>query len=125
MTLLSFPVTERGPSVTNRARRAAALHGHRIQTLPLRRVPMRISSRWWLALAAMAVASPAAAQGTGDWTTYGGNDWNQRYSPLKTISTANVARMVPRGVFQTGIARLGSFENTPIVSNGIMYVTTP
>jgi alcohol dehydrogenase (cytochrome c) len=125
MTQRSFPATEPGPSEDNRACRAAALHGHRNQTLPLRRVPMSISSRWWLALAAMAVASPAAAQGTGDWTTYGGNDWNQRYSPLKTITTANVARMVPRGVFQTGIARLGSFENTPLVSNGVMYVTTP
>jgi PQQ-dependent dehydrogenase (methanol/ethanol family) len=73
----------------------------------------------------LAVASPAAAQRSGDWTTYGGNDWNQRYSPLKTITTANVARLVPRMVFQTGIAKLGSFENTPIVSNGVMYVTTP
>ena len=28
-------------------------------------------------------------------------------------------------MFQTGIAKLGSFENTPIVQNGVMYVTTP
>jgi alcohol dehydrogenase (cytochrome c) len=86
---------------------------------------MRISSRWWLALASVAVASPAAAQGAGDWTTYGGNDWNQRYSRLKSITTANVSQLVPRMVFQTGIAKLGSFENTPLVVNGTMYVTTP
>jgi alcohol dehydrogenase (cytochrome c) len=86
---------------------------------------MRISSRWWPALALMAVASSAAAQGTGDWTTYGGNDLNQRYSPLKRITTANVSQLVPRMVFQTGIAKLGSFENTPLVLNGTMYVTTP
>jgi alcohol dehydrogenase (cytochrome c) len=86
---------------------------------------MRISSRWWLALALLAGASPAAAQGTGDWTTYGGNDWNQRYSKLRNITTANVSQLVPRMVFQTGIAKLGSFENTPIVVNGTMYVTTP
>ncbi|HEY3012637.1 MAG TPA: PQQ-binding-like beta-propeller repeat protein [Gemmatimonadales bacterium] len=73
----------------------------------------------------MAVAGPVAAQGRGDWTTYGGNDWNQRYSRLTAISTANVSRLVPRMVFQTGIAKLGSFENTPIVSDGVMYVTTP
>jgi PQQ-dependent dehydrogenase (methanol/ethanol family) len=72
----------------------------------------------------LATAGPAAAQ-SGEWTTYGGNDWNQRYSQLKTISTANVAQLVPRMIFQTGIARLGSFENTPIVSKGVMYVTTP
>ncbi|MFN8651463.1 MAG: hypothetical protein U0133_06155 [Gemmatimonadales bacterium] len=28
-------------------------------------------------------------------------------------------------VFQTGISRLGSFENTPIVVDNMMYVTTP
>ncbi|HEX6668312.1 MAG TPA: PQQ-binding-like beta-propeller repeat protein [Gemmatimonadales bacterium] len=72
----------------------------------------------------LATAGPAAAQ-SGEWTTYGGNDWNQRYSQLKTINTSNVAQLVPRMIFQTGIARLGSFENTPIVSNGVMYVTTP
>ena len=86
---------------------------------------MRISSRWWVAPVLIAVASPAAAQGTGDWTTYGGNDANQRYSTLKTITPANVSQLVPRKIFQTGISKLGSFENTPIVQNGVMYVTTP
>ncbi|HUQ14661.1 MAG TPA: PQQ-binding-like beta-propeller repeat protein [Gemmatimonadales bacterium] len=72
----------------------------------------------------LVLAGPLAAQG-GDWTTYGGNDWNQRYSTLKQINTGNVAQLVPRKIFQSGIARLGSFENTPIVQNGVMYVTTP
>jgi alcohol dehydrogenase (cytochrome c) len=70
------------------------------------------------------LAGPAAAQG-GDWTTYGGNDWNQRYSTLKQINAGNVAQLTVRKMFQTGIDRLGSFENTPIVQNGVMYVTTP
>src|SRR2546426_12270549 len=85
---------------------------------------MGMSARWWVAPVLLAVTSQAAAQG-GDWTTYGGNDWNQRDSTLKTISTSNVSKLVPRMIFQTGITKLGSFENTPIVSNGIMYVTTP
>ncbi len=85
---------------------------------------MHMSARWWVLPVFLVMTSQAAAQ-SGDWTTYGGNDWNQRYSKLKTINTANVAQMVPRMIFQTGIAKLGSFENTPIVSNGVMYVTTP
>jgi PQQ-dependent dehydrogenase (methanol/ethanol family) len=85
---------------------------------------MRMRVRWWLASVLLVATSQAAAQ-TGDWTTNGGNDWNQRYSTHKQINTANVARLVPRMIFQTGIAKLGSFENTPIVSNGVMYVTTP
>jgi alcohol dehydrogenase (cytochrome c) len=85
---------------------------------------MTMSTRWWIAPVLLVAANQAAAQG-GDWTTYGGNDWNQRYSTLKSISTSNVSQLVPRMIFQTGITKLGSFENTPIVSNGTMFVTTP
>ena len=56
---------------------------------------------------------------------YGHNYSNNRYSPLKQINTANVANLVPRMVFQTGTERLGSLETTPIVVNGIMYITSP
>jgi alcohol dehydrogenase (cytochrome c) len=85
---------------------------------------MTMSTRWWIAPMLLVAASQVAAQ-SGEWTTYGGNDWNQRYSTLKTINTSNVGQLVPRMIFQTGIAKLGSFENTPIVSQGKMYVTTP
>ena len=85
---------------------------------------MSMRTRWWVAPVLLAATSQAAAQ-SGDWTTYGGNDWNQRYSTLKTITTSNVSQLVPRMIFQTGITKLGSFENTPIVSNGVMFVTTP
>jgi PQQ-dependent dehydrogenase (methanol/ethanol family) len=80
--------------------------------------------RLWLGLVAMAVvATPARAQ--GNWSTYGGTDWNQRWSTLARITTANVSRLVPRMIFQTGTSKLGSLETTPIVVDGRMYVTTP
>jgi alcohol dehydrogenase (cytochrome c) len=85
---------------------------------------MTMRSGWSVVALLLVLAGPLAAQ-DGDWTTYGGNDWNQRYSRLKQINTGNVAQLVPRKIFQTGIARLGSFENTPIVLKGVMYVTTP
>jgi alcohol dehydrogenase (cytochrome c) len=85
---------------------------------------MTMRPGWSVVPLLLVLAGPLAAQ-AGDWTTYGGNDWNQRYSTLKQINTGNVAQLVPRKIFQTGIARLGSFENTPIVQNGVMYVTTP
>jgi len=74
-------------------------------------------------LATVAVVETVHAQ--ANWTTYGGNDWNQRYSTLSRITTANVGQMVPRMVLQTGISKLGSFENTPVVVGSTMYVTTP
>jgi alcohol dehydrogenase (cytochrome c) len=85
---------------------------------------MTMRAGWSVVLLSAALTGTAAAQG-GDWTTYGGNDWNQRYSTLKQINTGNVGQLVVRKMFQTGIDRLGSFENTPIVQNGVMYVTTP
>src|SRR5687768_7171323 len=60
-----------------------------------------------------------------DWLMYGHNYSNNRYSPLKQINTSNVRNLVPRMVFQTGTERLGSLETTPVVVNGIMYVTSP
>ncbi len=108
---------------------------------------MRIRSRWLVVPALVCTAGLAAAQApAGDaaparevtperllnaqnepaqWMMYGGNYWNQRYSKLNKINTRNVGQLVMRMMFQTGIARLGSFENTPLVVDGVMYVTTP
>jgi PQQ-dependent dehydrogenase (methanol/ethanol family) len=58
-----------------------------------------------------------------NWITYGGAYNNQRYSPLTEINRENVVNLVPRWMFQTGV--LGSFENTPLVLDGVMYITTP
>ncbi len=85
---------------------------------------MRRYTQWGLSLALLGVgATTLSAQ--ANWTTYGGNDWNQRFSTLAQINTTNVRSLVPRMMFQTGISRLGSFENTPIVVDNMMYVTTP
>lgn len=67
-------------------------------------------------------SAPAVAQ--VEWPSYGGNAWNQRWSSLEQINTRNVSRLVPRMVFQTNVSRPGSFENTPVVIGGMMYVTT-
>ncbi|HEU4647456.1 MAG TPA: PQQ-binding-like beta-propeller repeat protein, partial [Gemmatimonadales bacterium] len=74
-------------------------------------------------IAAAVLITPAGAQ--SNWSTYGGSDWNQRWSTLARINTSNVGRLVPRLIFQTGTSKLGSLETTPIVVDGTMYVTTP
>lgn len=65
-----------------------------------------------------------AGAGPGDegWRTYGHDYGEQRFSPLSQISTANVADLAPVYVFHTGV--VGSFETSPIVADGVMYVTT-
>src|SRR4030095_505535 len=62
-----------------------------------------------------------------DWVTNGGNLTNQRYSTLKQIDTTNVAQL--KGAWMTrlkgsGAAGKYSFEASPLVKDGLMYVVT-
>src|ERR671918_3301 len=59
----------------------------------------------------------------GDWTVYGGDLSNTRYVANDEINTDNVENLHLKWMFQTGV--LGSFETTPIVEDGVMYITTP
>jgi alcohol dehydrogenase (cytochrome c) len=59
----------------------------------------------------------------GSWPTYSGRYDGRRYSPLKGIDRANVARLRPAWIYQT--ADLNPFEATPIVSGGVMYISEP
>ncbi|HEU4566016.1 MAG TPA: PQQ-dependent dehydrogenase, methanol/ethanol family [Gemmatimonadaceae bacterium] len=60
-----------------------------------------------------------------NWLMFGRDYTNQRWSPLNQVNAANVGNLQVRWMYQTGISRLGSFENSPVVVDGVMYVTTP
>jgi alcohol dehydrogenase (cytochrome c) len=64
-----------------------------------------------------------AESNDANWLIYGRTYNAQRHSPLKQIDTKNVARLIPAWTFQTGV--LDGFECTPLVIDGVMYVTTP
>ena len=51
-----------------------------------------------------------------------GNYEQTRYYPNRQINTQNVKNLVPAWIFQTEV--VDSLETTPIVVNGVMYVTT-
>jgi len=55
------------------------------------------------------------------WLTYSGTYDGHRHSPLTQITPANVDRLTAQWTFQTG--QLGSFQTTPIVVDGVLYVT--
>jgi glucose dehydrogenase len=62
-----------------------------------------------------------------DWVTNGGNLTNQRYSALKQIDTTNVKQL--KGAWMTRLKGSGfggkySFEATPLVKDGVMYIVT-
>ncbi len=58
-----------------------------------------------------------------NWLIGGRTYDNQRYSTLSEINASNVGTLAPVAIVQTGMPE--SFETTPIVVNGVMYITTP
>src|SRR5262245_48928518 len=65
-----------------------------------------------------------AAADAKNWLTYGKDFSNRRFSTSSQINAGNVGSLVPRWVYQTG-GPIGSFQATPVVVDGVMYVTTP
>jgi alcohol dehydrogenase (cytochrome c) len=65
----------------------------------------------------------AAAKEPAAWLTYSGNYAGHRYSALKQIDRGNVARLKPAWLYQTN--DLNQFEATPLVADGVMYISEP
>ena len=82
----------------------------------------------------MVLARPAIAQVPYDriakaesepnnWLTYAGSYKSQRYTQLDQINRQNVAQLKPLWVYQ--IRQAGIIETSPIVVDGVMYMTEP
>jgi alcohol dehydrogenase (cytochrome c) len=65
----------------------------------------------------------AAAQEPQNWLTYSATYNSQRYSALDRITPRNVKTLEQKWVFQA--ESLQKFEATPLVIDGIMYLTQP
>ena len=58
-----------------------------------------------------------------NWLTYSGSYNNQRHSKLDQIKRENVKDLQLKWVFQA--ESLEKFQSTPLVVDGVMYVTQP
>lgn len=61
-----------------------------------------------------------------DWLSYSGGYKSERFSPLAQINPSNVSQLKVMWAYQmqaAGIAGAGLQETTPLVANGIMYLT--
>lgn len=77
-----------------------------------------------LLIACTQVSKPASGNsGNVDWPSYGLNLQSQRFSALTQINQQNVNRLQPAWTVNTGIK--ATFQATPIVVNGVMYVSLP
>jgi alcohol dehydrogenase (cytochrome c) len=57
------------------------------------------------------------------WPTYNGDPGGNRYTTLTQIDKSTVARLAPKWMF--AIPDTGQLQVTPVVVDGIMYVTAP
>jgi quinoprotein glucose dehydrogenase len=86
-------------------------------------------------LSAVALSWPAwekaaTAQDAGEWPAYGGSALGERHSPLAQITPENVGELEVAWRYSTGEASVETeenavFEATPIVVEGVMYLSTP
>ena len=77
------------------------------------------------------VRSGAADQ---EWRSYGHDPGGKRFSPLKQITRSNVSRLQRAWTYHTGETewtslkgrgKIAAFEATPLMVDGILYLTTP
>ena len=63
------------------------------------------------------------AKSTGDVLSWGIGQQGQRYSPLKSINTGNVGKLLPAWSFSFGGEKQRGQESQPLIHNGKMFVT--
>jgi membrane-bound PQQ-dependent dehydrogenase (glucose/quinate/shikimate family) len=87
-----------------------------------------------LLVAPFASVAPAPRPTRAEWRSWSNDPGAERYSPLAQIRRDNVSRLAPAWTFDTGELALGrgtapgtkaGFVSTPIVVDGVLYVSTP
>jgi glucose dehydrogenase len=83
----------------------------------------RLSPVLMLSLLVSACATAPTASKNADWPSYGRDYSNQRYSPLTQINRDNVSRLATAWTYKSGVN--ATFQATPIVVDGVMYLSLP
>jgi quinoprotein glucose dehydrogenase len=81
----------------------------------------------------LSASSILSQSSKSEWPYYGGDAGGTRYSSLSQINRANVGSLRPAWTYHTGELDLGlrtasfqaSFSCTPLVIDGVMYLSTP
>jgi quinohemoprotein ethanol dehydrogenase len=88
-----------------------------------------VGAVWWTPLVSQGAprrvdAAALRAANPAEWLGYGRDHAETHYSPLDQITRANVASLRPAWTADLGTPT-GSIETTPLVADGVMYVTGP
>jgi quinoprotein glucose dehydrogenase len=103
-----------------------------VEGRPHRIVQVMNIKKMLVAATVATVTACAAAPPDITWTAYGGHFGAGRYSDLRDIGPANVAHLEVAWTYHTGEASIEAadkgksvFEATPIVVDGLLFVSTP
>jgi quinoprotein glucose dehydrogenase len=84
------------------------------------------------AILSTAVSQRGGSASSADWSVYAADQAATHYSPLDGITPENVARLTVAWEWRPGEAprqefgaRPGNFQNTPLMIDGVLYVSTP
>jgi len=77
-------------------------------------------------------AAADTVQGGNEWPAYGRDAGGARYSPLSQVNRGNVSQLKIAWTYRTGAEEVkaisagnAAFESTPILVDGLLYLTTP
>ena len=76
-----------------------------------------------LLLQSCMLAKSTQSASSQDWPSFGRDFTSQRFAPATQINTTNVNKLVEAWKVNTGVT--GSFQTTPIVQDGVMYLSLP
>ena len=65
------------------------------------------------------------ADTSADWLTYSGSYSGARHTALTQISPENIPQLAPRWIFQFPNQSAAVIETTPLVRDGVMFLTAP
>ena len=74
-------------------------------------------------LASCATGTKQSSTQSADWPSFGRNLSSQRFSPATQVNTRNVKDLVQAWAYKSGV--VGSFQTTPVVQDGVMYLSLP
>ena len=96
---------------------------------------MRRTRIFWALLivfGALSIADAQKQKPLADWPAYGRDAGGARFSPLMQINRGNVGQLKVAWTYRTGAEevnaagkRNAAFESTPILVDGLLYLTTP
>ncbi len=94
-----------------------------MQTKILKNIVATIGLLLPLFIQGCAATKPASSANNQDWQSFGRDYTSQRFSPATQINTKNVKDLAQAWAYKSGV--VGSFQTTPIVQNGMMYLSLP